>query len=149
MLGAVCDSVLSHLGSSHGLAVAKFVNYEELSARSNLPTTLMLSQRFLVAAGASRTDWVSFGSFSASHVALVLAPGAVNRDWKLQKALDGLSIRDAGLVGTSLEMWGIGVALELSEFASLDELFGAVDDALIEAEGSPRSANRTDTWCSS
>lgn len=149
MLGAVCDSILGHLGTAHGLAVAKLVNYQELSARSNLPTTLLLSQRFLVAAGASRDDWISFGSLSVNHVALVLPPGAIGRRWDLQSSMDRFSVVDRAAVDSSLTMRSVGVAVELGEFESLSGLFSVVDEALNDAEGGhPASLNGTSRWCS-
>lgn len=149
MLGAVCDSILSHLGTDHGLAVAKLVNYEELAERSNLPTTLLLSQRFLVAAGASRDDWISFGSLSVSHVGLVLPPGAIGRSWDLQSSMDRFSVVDPAVADSRLNMRSVGVAVELAEFESLSKLFSSVDRALTDAEGGhPASPNDTSSWCS-
>lgn len=149
MLGAVRDAILGHVGTSHVLAVAKLANYEELADRSNLPTTLLLTQRFLVATGASRADWISIGSLSASHVALVLPPGAGARPWKLQAALDEFSVRDPSLVDSPLLMEGVSVVVGLDGFESLRGLFAVVDQELIAAEGGrPRSPNRAETWCS-
>ena len=149
MLGAVCDAILGHVGTTHVLAVAKLANYEELAARSNLPTTLLLAQRFFVATGASRADWISIGSLSASHVALILPPGAGARLWKLQAALDEFSVHDPSVVDRPLLMQGISVVVALDGVESLRGLFAVVDAELIAAEGGmPRSPNRAETWCS-
>lgn len=129
MLSAVHDSILSNLGSSYGLAVARFANFDEVSERSNLPTTLLAAQRVFVAAGVSRLDWVSCGSLSASRVGLVVKPGFAGRSWPLQEALDKVSVRDEESDGLSLPMLGDGVCVGLSEYRDLSGVLEAVDAA--------------------
>lgn len=148
---AICDALLRELGSTHYVAVVKWSNSRGLRKELTLPSALLAAQRFQAAALSSRSDWVSAGPLSGSHIALIIPESRSEIDWSLDEALDRFSFIDPQPTGGAVVLVATKVLVCLQDFRSLKNLFLAVNDLLLKSESGrvDPDPNRHDRWCTS